>query len=577
MASLTTYAVFGGFFSYLLMMILYAWQRKRDFKDYDRCKESLENRCGPLACPLFAFLTLLGVLCKLGLSLVDRCWQPTYRWMEGYFGTRSPKCWAKTKRCTAHCCAGCFYTSARAMHAIDELAESEAAKRLAKGMAPKELHERAMEVQNAYSPERLQDGIAVLEDASQYVDGWRAPFLDLRETVAKDLHRRICDELAKDSNFSQESEHFVAQASRNLGKEEGLEYGTASLFQKAGPMERVATLLTEMERTGDRLDSSKLHQVIHPALKKAAVDRLNWSMTKDGFKHIHYALLVAIMLGQHALPEAKQAGKKYAQQRQLPPDWDVIQMLRDRRYGNQMLLKKQVYGGFMGLYTLPGTLAAALQRLMDDTFKEITTRDRKTGEIPQRLVYVGARTVQNELNWAEYVQRRAQIIEGIKKKPLSPNEKTLPKTMASSAAKRLPSLMSEAQEVWLWHGTSAAGAEGITTGDFRINLAGSGAGTLYGRGIYLAEACSKSDEYTVEEGAEHYLLLCRATLGRCYYTSETKPDPNNLENICKTGQFDSVLGDREKTRGTYREFMVYDDDQVYPAYIVKYRRQYYKH
>ena len=38
------------------------------------------------------------------------------------------------------------------------------------------------------------------------------------------------------------------------------------------------------------------------------------------------------------------------------------------------------------------------------------------------------------------------------------------------------------------------------------------------------------------------------------------------------GPYDSVLGDREKCRGTYKEFVIYDADQVYPAYVVKYRR-----
>ena len=48
--------------------------------------------------------------------------------------------------------------------------------------------------------------------------------------------------------------------------------------------------------------------------------------------------------------------------------------------------------------------------------------------------------------------------------------------------------------VWLFHGTSTEAAELITRGDFLVDKAGSNAGTLYGRGIYLAESCSKSDD-----------------------------------------------------------------------------------
>ena len=39
-------------------------------------------------------------------------------------------------------------------------------------------------------------------------------------------------------------------------------------------------------------------------------------------------------------------------------------------------------------------------------------------------------------------------------------------------------------------------------------------------------------------------------------------------------KFHSVLGDREKLRNTYKEIMVYDDDQVYPDYALMYKRVY---
>ena len=78
----------------------------------------------------------------------------------------------------------------------------------------------------------------------------------------------------------------------------------------------------------------------------------------------------------------------------------------------------------------------------------------------------------------------------------------------------------------------------------------------------------------------HTMLVCRATLGRVLYTDERGPNVNDLEQRCGykqapgKGQYDSVLGDREKCSGTYREFIVYDDDFVYPEFIVKYRRSY---
>ena len=128
------------------------------------------------------------------------------------------------------------------------------------------------------------------------------------------------------------------------------------------------------------------------------------------------------------------------------------------------------------------------------------------------------------------------------------------------------------------HASSAA-AEAITQEDFRLSMAGSNAGTLFGRGIYLAECVSKSDEYTEEEAGVRTILICRATLGRVLYTDAQRPNVGDLEQRCGyeqapgKGQYDSVLGDREKCSGTYREFIVYDDDFVYPDFIVKYRRE----
>ena len=98
-------------------------------------------------------------------------------------------------------------------------------------------------------------------------------------------------------------------------------------------------------------------------------------------------------------------------------------------------------------------------------------------------------------------------------------------------------------------------------------------------GIYLAECVSKSDEYTTaEDGGLRTILVCRATLGNVLYTDEKRPDVSELERRCGycqetgTAECDSVLGDREVCSKTYREFVAFDDDLVYPEFIVRYRR-----
>eukprot|EP00746_Dinoflagellata_sp_MGD_P051848 gnl/MRDRNA2_/MRDRNA2_23046_c0_seq1.p1 gnl/MRDRNA2_/MRDRNA2_23046_c0~~gnl/MRDRNA2_/MRDRNA2_23046_c0_seq1.p1 ORF type:complete len:279 (+),score=59.65 gnl/MRDRNA2_/MRDRNA2_23046_c0_seq1:84-839(+) len=131
---------------------------------------------------------------------------------------------------------------------------------------------------------------------------------------------------------------------------------------------------------------------------------------------------------------------------------------------------------------------------------------------------------------------------------------------------------------------------------YRLDLTGTNAGTLYGRGIYLAENATKSDEYgegpkgpaCSEEGEANggrpppgpppelirtsYILICRSALGRINYTDEAKPDADKLQRECLNGTFESVLGDRRKRHGTFREFIVYNDGQVYPEFIVTYER-----
>jgi len=70
------------------------------------------------------------------------------------------------------------------------------------------------------------------------------------------------------------------------------------------------------------------------------------------------------------------------------------------------------------------------------------------------------------------------------------------------------------------------------------------------------------------------MLLCRVTCGNILYCDEKKPDGEWLAQQCTqpNAVYHSVLGDREKIRGTYKEFIIYDKDQAYPEYVIIYRR-----
>jgi len=137
-----------------------------------------------------------------------------------------------------------------------------------------------------------------------------------------------------------------------------------------------------------------------------------------------------------------------------------------------------------------------------------------------------------------------------------------------------PALDPLVNEVLLFHGTNPMASNHITSENFKVNLAGSNAGALYGRGIYLAENASKSDEYTTpdRDNGNRTLLVCRVTLGCAFYTDEVLPDARKCENVCTKGPYHCILGDRRKCRGTFREFVIFDEEQVYANYILAYKR-----
>jgi hypothetical protein len=129
-------------------------------------------------------------------------------------------------------------------------------------------------------------------------------------------------------------------------------------------------------------------------------------------------------------------------------------------------------------------------------------------------------------------------------------------------------------EAYLWHGTSVRAALSIAHSDFNIDFSGTNRGTMYGDGVYLAESSTKADEYARDEPGGYYegvfaMVLCRVCLGRFYYTQDRD---QNAADMCRLGGYDSTLGDRLTKARTFREFVVYDADQVYPEYIVVYER-----
>jgi hypothetical protein len=116
---------------------------------------------------------------------------------------------------------------------------------------------------------------------------------------------------------------------------------------------------------------------------------------------------------------------------------------------------------------------------------------------------------------------------------------------------------------------------GILKNGFVLDHAGKSTGTMLGYGMYLAECTSKSDEYARDDGGGTFpglmaILMCRCLVGKPYTVEEA----GDHVTTAKSGGYDCVVGDRERKVGTYREFVLYDQDQILPEFAVIYRRQY---
>lgn len=245
----------------------------------------------------------------------------------------------------------------------------------------------------------------------------------------------------------------------------------------------------------------------------------------------------------------------------LPLEWDVSTMLQASVDGARLVAKMP----------LDRKLLAIVQELVDHTFLSKRTKDRGGFEMPVRLEVTEVVKVQNIFSWMAYSNTRANIASKLNEQmPLSSEIRTasFDHPLASTI---LGGLDESAAEHWLFHGSTASAVKGITNTDFRLDLAGSHKGTLYGHGLYCAECSSKADEYAEPEDGLCRMLLCRAVLGRILHDTSIKPNGQELARIC-CADFDSLCGDRWAAVGTYREFVFFNTGQIYPEYVIVYRR-----
>lgn len=169
------------------------------------------------------------------------------------------------------------------------------------------------------------------------------------------------------------------------------------------------------------------------------------------------------------------------------------------------------------------------------------------------------------------------------KSPVSKSLQNEPLTRSRLPGVFMPRLRMLANETYLWHGTDRASAEKIILEDFDMKLAGNAHAQILGRGAYFAESCSIADKYAPAAATDglHTLLLVRAALGKVYVTKKyTGWRGHKLvrtvstSKVVRAGRYDSVLGDRKIAFNDcpVREYCVANKSQLYPEYMVLYRR-----
>lgn len=211
-----------------------------------------------------------------------------------------------------------------------------------------------------------------------------------------------------------------------------------------------------------------------------------------------------------------------------------------------------------------------MQKVVDRTWRVKFTRDRAatgTTQVPTAGRVVSVLRVENHENYEKYSQHcksiRAKRPDGCE-----------PFEVCTGAHLDSGGLQHDINELYLFHGTNPVAADAIAKTDFLLSKAGSAVGMMFGPGIYLAENASKSDEYAKEgDGVfigQCALLLCRALAGKVLTVQEKGDQSASV----KSGEYDSVCGDRLAAVGTFREIIFFDPAAVYTEYIILYSRIY---
>ncbi|CAK0899513.1 unnamed protein product, partial [Prorocentrum cordatum] len=211
-----------------------------------------------------------------------------------------------------------------------------------------------------------------------------------------------------------------------------------------------------------------------------------------------------------------------------------------------------------------------MQALMGDTWADRTTQDRRLVagglRVPAGCRVASVLRIENHPAWERHCRYRGAV---------AARRGGACTAFPTLTQGRLGELDGRVNEMYLFHGTNPEAAYAIArSGSFSMDRAGTCRGSMLGAGIYLAENSSKSDEYAKEGDGVYVdlcaMLVCRAVAGEVLTVTTTGDQTSKVRG----GSYDAVCGDRLAAAGTYREIVFFNEEAVYPEFVVIYSRVY---
>eukprot|EP00929_Paragymnodinium_shiwhaense_P079661 TRINITY_DN4152_c0_g1_i2.p1 TRINITY_DN4152_c0_g1~~TRINITY_DN4152_c0_g1_i2.p1 ORF type:complete len:495 (-),score=68.92 TRINITY_DN4152_c0_g1_i2:76-1560(-) len=188
--------------------------------------------------------------------------------------------------------------------------------------------------------------------------------------------------------------------------------------------------------------------------------------------------------------------------------------------------------------------------------------------------------VHHESTRAEYLLKRKLLVEDCDSGPEveAIHVKSQEFSWADALDLEHEPVDSRYNEFYLFHGTSPEIVEAITDTDFLIQRAPAH-GHTFGRGVYLSEYVTHAQFFASEvcggfSSGSIAILVCRAFCGRINdvglweNTAQRHGKADEFERLLEDGTYHCTMGAEWPRWAECREFILADDDQVLPEFIV---------